>query len=551
METSRRAFVGGVAGLALAAPQAARAAVEPAAPAKLQPALDAIQAYARAHQAWMHLPALTLSVTMPDGWSTVMNFGLARPEMRAPVTPETLFQIGSISKSFVAAAIHQMAAEGKLALDADIRTLLPEAPWPEKVPIAVQQVLDHVSGLPEGAPAFLPAGRLWLGYKPGEHWSYSNLGYLYLGLLAEKIDGKPLDRILRDRLLRPLGMMHSKGAIVSPDRLAYAQGYEPANYDRPYLPGAPLMPAAWSDQTSGAGCVASTAADMALYLRSLASAAAGKGGLGLSPEQGRGYATHAVKAGGPAPRYGNGLMHVTDDDRDYLHHTGGMVMFSSSFHLDPESGIGAFASSSINYAANYRPRLLTLFAVKSLRAATAGQPLPAPPPLVPPVKNAANYAGRYSAFEVRPGPQLTIDADGRTAALLQIDDDVFATDHPRFADWAFRFERADKKVVGAGWGRESFVREGSGWIPPASDPALAQLAGHYVNDSPWLGVIDAVERGGKLWLAGVEPLTPIGTDLYRVGPDEWSPERARFANPIDGRPQTLLLSSQPFDRRDV
>ncbi len=67
--------------------------------------------------------------------------------------------------------------------------------------------------------------------------------------------------------------------------------------------------------------------------------------------------------------YGNGLMHFGNAGRPYLHHTGGMVSFSSSFHLDPASGVGAFACANISAFAEYRPRLLTWFATDALTRA--------------------------------------------------------------------------------------------------------------------------------------------------------------------------------------
>lgn len=550
MKASRRAFIGGAAGLAFAGPSLA----ETASPPRLQPAIDAIRAYAEAHRRWMNLPALTVSVFSPDGFSTAVHVGLARPDAQMPVTSATLFQVGSISKCMTAAVLHQQAAEGKLRLDADIRSLLPEIAWPGDTAFSVQQVLDHVAGLPSEAPPFLPEG-LWLGFAPGAHWSYSNLGYACLGMLAERIDGAPLGRILEKRLFAPLGMHRTRGAIVSTDRTLYAQGYEPAVLDRPFLRGNPLAPAAWIDESSGAGCVASTAADMALFLRALGQAAAGKGGLGLDPERGRAFASHFVPSATPGMAYGNGLMHVTDEGRPYLHHTGGMVSFSSSFHVDALDGIGAFASASISYMPEYRPRALTLFAIKALRAVVAGATIPTPPPLEKPLANAADYAGRYVAgnrsFEIRPGTQLTLVAGGREAPLEGIDDDVFATAHPAFAGWPVYFDRKGTVVTGAGWGPDGFARDGSGMAFPASDPALARLAGKYVNDSPWLGIARIVERGGKLWGGGFAPMTQIGDGIWRFGKEEWSPERVSFANMVDGRPQTMIFSGNRFERRDV
>src|SRR3954454_1653533 len=132
------------------------------------------------------------------------------------------------------------------------------------------------------------------------------------------------------------------------------------------------------------------------FLRTLANAAQGRGGLGLSPEQPKPFTSHAVPSDTAGMSYGNGLMHVANGGRSYLHHTGGMVSFSSSFHVDKASGVGAFASSTISAFAEYRPRLLTRFAVDALTNAAAGKPLPQPPALDPPLTNAASYVGLYS-----------------------------------------------------------------------------------------------------------------------------------------------------------
>jgi hypothetical protein len=294
---------------------------------------------------------------------------------------------------------------------------------------------------------------------------------------------------------------------------------------------------------------------MTRLLRSLAGAAQGRGGLGLSPALGRAYTAHAVPSDTPGMTYGNGLMHVGAHGRSYLHHTGGMVSFSSSFHVDVASGVGAFASSTLSAYAEYRPRLLTQFAVDALTDAAAGRPLRAPPPLDTHLSNPAAYVGHYSgpagSFEVRPGSPLTIVAEGRSAALEPWRGDLFRTTHPAFRAYTLMFERKAKLVAGASWGPSSYLRTGSSAQLPPSDPQLAKLAGRYVNDSPWLGLSAVVERGGRLWLGTEVPMTMIGANLWRVGEESWSPERGAFADFIDGRPQTFIFSGEKYLRHDV
>ena len=388
MLITRRGFTGGALSLALGSQLTAPAFAQGG---KRAAALAAINAYGQAHLEHFRLPGMTLGVTTPDGFSAVMNFGFANADARTPITPNTLFQVGSISKLMNAALLHQFAAEGKFRLTDRISDLLPTIPLPKNNAIQVQHLLDHVAGIPGDAPVF-PAGGLWTAYAPGEHWHYSNTGYEMLGKLVEHFGGKPLDRLVEERLFMPLGMRRSHGAIIGADRTRYAQGYEAAD-ELPFALGVPLAPAGWVDVTFGAGNIASTADDMNRLMRSLANAVQGRGGMGLSAETGRAYATHDVPSDSPEMRYGNGIMHTGAHRRAYLHHTGGMVSFSSSFHIDTASGVGAFASSTISAFAEYRPRLLTQFAVDALTNAAAGHALPAPPPLEHPLAQSAAYIG--------------------------------------------------------------------------------------------------------------------------------------------------------------
>jgi D-alanyl-D-alanine carboxypeptidase len=552
MIISRRGFTAGAlsAGVALQLP--ARAWAER--PAAIGPAMEAIQAYGEAHLREFGLPGLTLGLTAPDGFTRVLNFGFANRDARTPITAATLFQIGSISKVMTAALLHQSAAEGRFRLTDRLSDLLPGIPLPQGNAIRVQHMLDHVAGLPGDAPIF-PEGGLWTAYPPGAHWHYSNTAYDILGKLAEHFGGKPLSRLLEEKLFSPLKMMRTRGAIVAEDRPLYAQGYEAADGTIPFARGAPLAPAAWVDVTFGAGSVASTAEDMTRFLRSLADAAQGRGGLGLPPGPAQALTRLFVPSDTPGMSYGNGLMHVANGGRSYLHHTGGMVSFASSFHVDVASGMGAFASSTVGAFLEYRPRLLTRFAVDALTNGFNEQPPPAAPRLDVPLGNPAAYVGTYRGpsgdFEVRLGKPLTLVAEGQAAALQPWGGEIFRTTHSAFRDFSLKFERTGTAITGASWGPNGFVRAGSAGSLPPSDAALARLAGRYVNDSPWIGAARIVERGGKLWLGTETPMARIGDNLWRVGEEPWTPERASFANFIDGRPQTFILSGEKFLRHDV
>lgn len=548
MLISRRAFAGGALaftlGSALAAPGFAQNS-------DLAAALTAIRGFGQAHLDHYGVPGLTLGVTMPNGIATVFNFGIADRQARTPIGPNTLFQIGSISKLINAAIIHQLAAEGQVRLTDRVSDLLPAIPLPAGNKIQVQHLLDHVAGLPSDAPLSSDGG-LWTAYAPGEHWHYSNTGYEILGRLIEKVAGKSLAVVTEERILSPLGISRTRAAIISKDRALYAKGYTPA--DLPFAIGVPLVPAPWVDVSSAAVNVASTADDMNRLLRSLANAVQGRGGLGLSPEAGRAYATHSVLSDERGVRYGNGLMQYDWRGRFYLHHTGGMVSFTSSFHIDVASGVGAFASANIGALSDYRPRLLTQFAVDALTDAMAGHRISSPPrlsaSLAYPASYIAKYEGSSGAFEVHAGNPLTIVADGQSATLQPWDGELFRTTHPSFRDFSLLFERKGSAILGAYWGPATYVRDGSAMAVPPSDGELVKLAGHYGNDDPWFGSLRLVERGGVLWLGTETPVRKIADNLWRVGEQSWSPERGSFGDFVDGRPQTFVYSGEEFTRRD-
>lgn len=552
MQLSRRALTGGAFTLALGSQLGAPALAQPR--ADLTAALAAIRAYAEANRNYWGLPGLTLGLTTPDGFATVENYGFANADARTPIDPDTLFQIGSITKCMVAAVVHQLAAEGRIGLGQRVSDILPTVPLPRGNTITVQHLLDHSAGLADSAP-LASEGGLWTGYAPLAHWHYSNTGYEILGKIAEHAGGKSLALLLKERIFAPLGMSRSRGAITGIDRPLYAQGYNAADPTAAYARGVPLAPAAWVDVTAGAGCVASTASDMIRFMRALADAAQTRGGLGLSPSEAKLFATHAVASDTPGMSYGNGLMHVGNAGRSYLHHTGGMISFSSSFHLDVASGVGAFASTPLSAFVEYRPRLLTRFAVDALTNAAAGRPLPLPPPLDVQLPNSAGYLGKYAgpdgAFEIRAGNPLTIIANGQSAELQPWGGDIFRTTHPSFRQFSLVLQRSKGAISGAAWGPRSYLKAGAvGQLAP-SNPALAKLAGRYIDDNPWFGAAIVVERGGKLWIGTETPMTQVGDNLWRVGPESWSPERGSFANFIDGRPQTFVFSGEKFTRHDI
>jgi len=515
-------------------------------------ALALLADYIALHLKDYGLPGMTFCVTDRDGFSAVINAGWSDVDKRIPVGPDQLFQIGSISKSFAAICVLRAASTGKLSLDDAVAAHLPGLPLPRET-ITVRQLLTHASGLPDDAPFFPRGGEehLWTGYKPGAQFSYSNTGYALLGALLERIHGKPYVQILQTEALIPLGMTGAKGSIRSGDQPLYAGGYWPLVEDRPFAQRGVLGPAYFTDVVESAGCVAATAAEMTRYVRYLIGAGAGQGAPLLSDVDARAFTTPVIDAPvfGPKARYAFGLGVVPVNGRQLLHHTGGMMAFSSSMHIDPEAGVGAFASTNCRIG-EYRPRDVTAYACELMLAARTGTAAPAPPPIRDDerIKTAADYAGRFetAAGEVvvlrAEGDKLFASYNGQDVGVRSQGEDMVLVLHPRFERLLLTFNREGGMVVSAWWGGVLFGKDAAHRSAPPAPPALAAMAGYYVNNDPWSGSLHVIARSDGLYADGVDLLVALPDGAYRVGKDATGCERLRFEALLDGRPQRLVVS---------
>ena len=155
------------------------------------------------------------------------GYGMANLELYVGNTPQTVFDIGSVSKQFTAIAIHLLAREGKLSLDDDIRKWVPEIPSYGKT-VTLRHLLHHTGGLrdyielmslqgmveedlsPESDVLEIMARQKAPNFAPGEDYLYCNTGYNLLALVVEKASGQSLRDFSEQRIFAPLGMRHTQ-----------------------------------------------------------------------------------------------------------------------------------------------------------------------------------------------------------------------------------------------------------------------------------------------------------------------------------------------------
>lgn len=444
------------------------------------------------------IPGIAIAVTDRDGLVLDRVYGDAEVASGRPVTTDTLFEIGSIGKTFCALIVMQLVDEGRVALDDPVVRHLPWFVGPGTGDrITIRHLMSHTAGITagiDGTPE--PTFQVWRlrdltpGAEPGQRFHYSNLGYKALGIMIERLESEPYPDVVQRRILTPLGMNDTEPAITNDIRSRLAVGYEPHRDDRPWDEGDLLLPATWLETATADGAIASTGADMAIFVRALLA----EGG-GLITPASFAEMTTPVEALG-AHGYALGIYGRGPDGRRFLGHTGGMVGFISGMWLHPESGLGAVV---LQNGPGHGPNVLARRLIEVVRAAGDGED--------PRAALAANLAAMAAADEADED-----DEDAAPAAL-----------------------------------------------PPGLDSPLNAITGTYRSHDPWTPVFRVILRGDVPWLLfwsepdgfdDAAPLIPMGDDdlSFRVGEDPLGPERLRFDTVIDGHTARAWLSSWDYYR---
>lgn len=180
---------------------------------------DEVDKYVRAQLAEQHIPGAAVAVVKKGKVIKIKGYGLASVEFNVPVTTETVFEIGSVSKQITAAAVMLLVEDGKINLDEKISKYLPDTPeaWKD---VTVRHLLTHTSGVKsytslggfqlskryKAADFIKELSSQPLDFEPGSSYKYSNSGYSLLGYIIESASGKNYWEFLRERIFNPLKM---------------------------------------------------------------------------------------------------------------------------------------------------------------------------------------------------------------------------------------------------------------------------------------------------------------------------------------------------------
>lgn len=297
-----------------------------------------VDSLARAYVDARHSPGLSIEVIRGRDTLVRAGYGFADLEQQVAASPSTLYEIGSITKQFTAAAVMRLVEAGRIRLDDSIATYIGDLPSPWRR-VSVRQLLNHTSGI----PSYTDIGERWLRrwredmptdslvaltardsmwFAPGTNWRYDNSGYVLLGVLLDHVTGEAFPTFVERKLVRPLGLVDTYYCDLNRVLPARAHGYDRDStgwHHASYLS---------MTQPYSAGALCSTVDDVARWNVLLA------GGKVVSPSSYRLMTTPQGAA--QSHSYGFGLVADTLGGRRMIGHNGGIPGFSSANGFFPD-----------------------------------------------------------------------------------------------------------------------------------------------------------------------------------------------------------------------
>lgn len=380
-------LVAALVALGLAGPPQGRDAAPPRTIPELEARIREVLARA-------HVPGIGIAVVTRDSVIWVAGLGTADVASNRPATPETLFRIGSTSKAFVSLLVLMLERAGKLRLDDPVRQHAPEIafrnPWEATDPVRIVNLLEHTTGWDDFSPRdyasddSAPALTLRQGlaltprtrtsrWRPGTRQAYCNSGPAVAAYIVQKIEGRPFETLVHDRLFAPIGMTTATYFRPQPSTLLATGYHRDGKTPFPY----------WYLIERPAGAINASPKDMAAYVRFLLSRGS-VNGHEIVPAAAIVRMEHpetGLTAGAGLPvGYGLSLAtYVADTGLEWVGHDGSVPGGLTTMAYRPEQGVGfAFMINSDNVDAERQiDRLVRGFLVQgALRP-----PLPDPAPL--------------------------------------------------------------------------------------------------------------------------------------------------------------------------
>ncbi len=498
------------------------------------------------------VPGMVIGITDRNGTLKIFTHGYADVKTKAPITGDSLFEIGSITKSFTAITLMQLMDEGRFDPQAPITKYLPWFAVQSKfAPITGHHLLTHTAGIPNYRPdlASMPYATYSLrdfevSYAPGKHYWYSDIGFQTLGYVVERIEGVPYHTVIERRIFNRLGMGSSKAVIDDELRAKLAVSYAQWPYTNEYLE----QP--WFEYRAADGSVASTVGDMLTYARLILNRGKTPKGRVLSERAFQMLTTPALNS------YAYGLFVRSVDGNTVISHGGTIAGFHSSMEAYMNDGFGIVALGNATLNAS-----VDAWIANTVKAAIRNEPLPKFPerPTPEQVRSTAQWAGIYTGSGgmklefVVTANGLALKKGDSSVALTRVGRDAYSSDAGDLMEFPFAFERDGGKVVAVSHGSDWY--RGAAYKGPTefkTPPEFAPLVGRYENHNPEGDPVRIFIRNGRLFMANgrseATELQQYGQNLFGPGTPYFNPERYRFDSIVDGHALRMFASGMPMYR---
>ena len=508
------------------------------------------------------IPGYTISITNKDSLIFSKSYGYADLKLRKKVNSATLFQIGSITKSFTAIALMQLFDEGKFDPNLPLSNYLG---WfhinDDNPPVTGHHLLTHTSGIISSNDGIYPspalgisAGQLNTSWEPGEKFHYSNVGYSILHLLIEHLSGMAYRDYVQENIVQPLGMHSTNVGITMESRGLQAIGYVYPFDDRPHHSSRDLVEATFFEYGLGDGCIQTTSEDMAKYIQMLINRGT-YSGIRIISEEAFNLFTGLSSQHPSNDWYQYGINVTQNGNEILLAHSGGMVAFNSRMLVDISNEIGVFVSANTQFGSVYEVSDYLMQVTKSL---FEGKDLPTCEKKTTSSHLAHDeYFGKYvgrngKAIIVHAeNDSLVIDAENERITLHQIDSAKFYTPKLGFDLYYWTFSKLDStglfKLV---YGDQVFLPSThSENIDNNLRVEWKDFTGKYRSYSPWLSYFEVIQREGELKLIagywGEMNLIEVSNTRFKIN-DPDSPGYIEFVREINGHVLKANLSGHTF-----
>ena len=550
--------------LLLASITGVRAFAQTSAPAAdYSAAVPVLEHFIEHEMADKQLPAISIAMVDDQKLVWTRGFGFADPERKVPVTDDTVYRVGSISKLFTDIALMQLVEQGKVDLDAPVTRYLPDfhPRNPFAKPVTLRQLMTHRSGLvreppvgnyfdptePSLADTIASLNRTKLVYPPETHIKYSNAAVATVGYVVERMNGEPFAKSVKRTVLDPLGMRQSSFEPTADVKKNLAKAFMWT------IDGRVFAAPTFSLGIDPAGALYTTVSDLGRFWSAVVAGGRGANGTILQSSALQQMLIPQYDKPDAKRGFGLGFGLGEMDGRRTIGHGGAIYGFATTLRGLPAEKLGVVVVTTKD-SANAVTERIGEAALKAMLAVREGKPIPVPEvtsPVDPQL--ARRIAGRYrngtEGFDLKAsGDELSMlrSSGGEPLRLRALGDSLVVDG---------RLGYGPKLLVGDGTitiDNKKFTRIATP-KPSAPPQRWRGLIGEYGWDHDILYIL---EKDGKLWALiewfEFDPLEEVSENVFNFPKRGlYDGERIIFTRDKTGRATQAEAANVVFKRRQV